>query len=46
MPLTLGNECAGFVEKAGKYVTRFIAGGRVYSRIPISTLGTFAEYVG
>ena len=23
MPLTLGNECAGIVEKAGRHVTRF-----------------------
>lgn len=45
MPLTLGNECAGIMEKAGKYVTRFIAGDRVYSRVPVSTLGAFAEYV-
>ena len=44
MPLPLGNECAGIVEKAGKCVTRFIAGDRVYSRVPISTLGAFAEY--
>ena len=43
MPLTLGNECAGIVEKVGKYVTRFIAGDRVYSRVPISTLGAFAN---
>lgn len=45
MSLTLGNECSGIVEKAGKYVTRFKAGDRVYSRMPISILGAFAEYV-
>ena len=45
MPLTMGNECAGIVEKVGKYVTRFIVGDRVYSRVPISILGAFAEYV-
>ena len=45
MPLTLGNECAGIVEKAGKHVTRFIEGDRVYCRVPISRLGAFAEYV-
>ena len=39
MPLTLGNECAGIVEKAGKFVTRFKTGDRVYSRVPISTNG-------
>ena len=45
MPLTLGNECAGIVEKAGKFVTRFKTGDRVYFRVPISILGAFAEYV-
>ena len=45
MPLTLGNECAGIVEKAGRHVTRFIEGDRVYCRVPISRLGAFAEYV-
>ena len=44
MPLTLGNECAGVVEKIGKSVTRFQPGDRVYSRLPISSLGAFAEY--
>ena len=45
MPLTLGNECAGIVEKAGRHVTRFQPGDRVYSRLPVSNLGAFAEYV-
>lgn len=45
MPLTLGNECAGIVEKAGRHVTRFQPGDRVYSRLPVSSLGAFAEYV-
>lgn len=45
MPLTLGNECAGIVEKTGKSVTRFHVGDLVYSRLPISRLGAFAEYV-
>lgn len=44
MPLTLGNECAGIVEKAGRHVTRFQPGDRVYSRLPVSRLGAFAEY--
>lgn len=45
MPLTLGNECAGIVEKVGRHITRFRPGDRVYSRLPISSLGAFAEYV-
>lgn len=45
MPLTLGNECAGIVKKTGKLVTRFREGDFVYSRLPISKLGAFAEYV-
>ena len=45
MPRTLGNECAGIVEKAGRHVTRFQPGDRVYSRLPVSSLGAFAEYV-
>lgn len=45
MPLTLGNECAGIVEKVGRHVTRFQPGDRVYSRLPVSNLGAFAEYV-
>ena len=45
MTLTLGNECSGIVEQTGKLVTRFKPGDRVYSRLPVSSLGAFAEYV-
>lgn len=45
MPLTLGNECSGIVEKAGKCVSRFKPGDSVYSRVPVTSLGAFAEYV-
>ena len=38
MPLTLGNECAGIVEKAGRLVTRFRPGDRVYARLPVGSL--------
>ena len=44
MPLTLGNECAGVVEQVGKNVTDFQAGDRVYTRLPLSRIGAFAEY--
>ena len=39
MPLTPGNECAGIVEKAGRHVTRFQPGDRVYARLPVGSLG-------
>ena len=42
MPLTLGNECAGIVEKAGRLVTRFRPGDRVYARLPVISLGQMA----
>lgn len=45
MPLTLGNECAGVVEAVGTQVTDFAAGDKVYSRLPLSKIGAFAEYV-
>lgn len=45
MPLTLGNECSGIVEKVGKKVKGFIKGDRVYTRLPMKKIGAFAEYV-
>ena len=45
MPLTLGNECSGIVEKAGNKVTGFQKGDRVYTRLPLHKIGAFAEYV-
>lgn len=45
MPLTLGNECSGIVEKVGSKVTGFRKGDRVYSRLPLVKIGAFAEYV-
>ena len=44
MPLILGNEFSGVVEKTGTSVTRFNVGDRVYGRMPLSKIGTFAEY--
>lgn len=44
MPLTLGNECSGIVEKTGNNVKDFRAGDRVYTRLPINRIGAFAEY--
>lgn len=45
MPLTLGNECSGIVEKTGNNVKDFRAGDHVYTRLPINRIGAFAEYV-
>lgn len=45
MPLTLGNECSGVVEKVGKKVTDFQPGDFVYTRLPLHKIGAFAEYV-
>lgn len=45
MPLTLGNECSGIVEKVGSMVTEFREGDRVYTRLPLDKIGAFAEYV-
>lgn len=45
MPLTLGNECSGIVEKTGNNVKNFRVGDRVYMRLPIKNIGAFAEYV-
>lgn len=44
MPLTLGNECSGIVEKVGCDVKDFSVGDRVYTRLPIDKIGAFAEY--
>lgn len=45
MPLTLGNECSGIVEKVGTKVKDFRIGDKVYTRLPINKIGAFAEYV-
>jgi NADPH:quinone reductase and related Zn-dependent oxidoreductases len=45
MPLTLGNECAGIIEQVGENITKFTVGDRVYTRLPIHSIGAFAQYV-
>lgn len=45
MPLTLGNECSGIVEKVGSKVKGFQKGDSVYTRLPVEKIGAFAEYV-
>ena len=43
VPLIMGNEFSGIVEKAGKKATRIKAGDRVYGRMPLKKIGAFAE---
>lgn len=45
MPLTLGNEFSGVIEKVGKNVIEFKVGDAVYARLPLEKIGAFAEYV-
>ncbi|WP_371836453.1 alcohol dehydrogenase catalytic domain-containing protein [Bifidobacterium pseudolongum] len=45
MPLTMGNEFVGVVERTGTQVTRFSAGERVYGRMPLDSIGAFAQFV-
>lgn len=45
MPLILGNELTGVIEKTGQDVLDFKPGDAVYTRLPIHQLGAFAEYV-
>lgn len=45
MPVTIGNECAGIIERAGSQVKNFKTGDKVYLRLPQESMGAFAEYV-
>lgn len=45
MPLTMGNEFVGMVERTGTQVTRFSIGERVYGRMPLDSIGAFAQFV-
>ena len=45
LPLIAGNEVVGIVEKVGKQVTNFQIGDRVFARLPLDSIGSFAEYV-
>ena len=44
LPLVMGNEFSGVVEKVGANVTGFEPGDRVYGRMPLSKIGAFAEF--
>ncbi|QPK93601.1 NADP-dependent oxidoreductase [Actinomyces sp. zg-332] len=45
LPLTAGNEVVGIVEEVGAKVSDFKAGDRVFARLPLRSIGAFAEYV-
>ena len=45
MPLIMGNEFCGTIEKIGSDVRGFSVGERVYGRLPLKRIGAFAEYV-
>lgn len=44
-PFIMGNEFAGVIEKVGDNVSKFKVGDRVYARMPLDKIGTFAEYL-
>ena len=45
LPQTMGNECAGVIAEVGSEVSDFAVDDAVFSRLPISRPGAFAEYV-
>ena len=45
LPQTMGNECAGVIVEVGSEVSDFAVDDAVFSRLPISRPGAFAEYV-
>ena len=44
LPLVMGNEFSGVIERIGSNVTEFKIGDRVYGRMPLNKIGAFAEY--
>lgn len=44
LPLIMGNEFCGIIDKVGKAVVNFKEGERVYGRMPLKKTGAFAEY--
>lgn len=45
MPLVLGNELTGVIEKVGNLIDGYKVGDSIYTRLPIEKIGAFAEYV-
>lgn len=44
-PLIAGNEVVGIIEQVGSKVSNFKLGERVFGRLPLDSIGAFAEYV-
>ena len=44
LPLVMGNEFSGVIERIGSNATEFKIGDRVYGRMPLNKIGAFAEY--
>lgn len=44
IPLVMGNELVGTIEKVGAGVSGFSVGDRVYGRMPLRKIGAFAEF--
>lgn len=45
LPQTGGNEFVGVIEKIGNLVKKFNVGDRVFARMPLDKIGSFAEYI-
>ncbi len=45
LPVIGGNEVVGKIEAVGANVTQFSVGERVFSRLPLDSIGAFAQYV-
>lgn len=45
LPQTMGNELSGVVVAVGKNVTDFHVNDQVFTRLPMTEIGAFAEYV-
>jgi NADPH:quinone reductase-like Zn-dependent oxidoreductase len=44
LPLVMGNEFVGVIEKVGAGVGKYSVGDRVYGRMPLGKIGAFAEF--
>ena len=45
LPIISGNEFIGIVEKIGEQVSKFNIVDRVFARMQLNKIGTFAEYI-